>query len=418
MSNVSELNRELDYVEALRWPAVTATQATAAAMILTRPAKEQLSSQYRLEEEFAAWIGSRYCLSFVNGTAALYAAAYALQLPSFSEVLVPSLTFWASVLPFCWNRQVPVFCDVDPLTLCIAHDEIERKITERTRAILVVHLFGQVANMDLIERIAHRHSLVIVEDGSQALGSQHHRRNIGTIGRVGCFSLQATKYLAAGEGGLLVTQDREIFNRALCVGHYTRIVESADEELAPIAKTGLGFKFRIHPVASELARQALPNLGSLLTRITEQTRLVSTALAHYPCFDVPEVVPSAQRSYWTRLHVKYFPQSCRGLSRRELIDELSRSDVLVFDRVTPYGQGLHKEPIFQSAQYMPANWYGDRLDIRLHILQQSGTLPVTEALEESNIITFPIFPNANQEFIFAYIDRINQSMKRILQNGP
>jgi len=406
----------LDYEEALRWPVLSEAEVSAAARIMTTSAKQQLSAQRALEEDFAAWIGARFALSFSNGTSALYAAMYALGLPRNSEVLTPSLTHWASVLPLCWNGLVPVFCDIDPETLCIDPREVERKISRETRAILVVHLFGQVANMEAIIDIARRRGLLIIEDASQGLGARHSDRCLGTLGAIGCFSLQSSKYLPVGEGGLLVTNDRALRDRALAVGHYDRLSGSNDNCLAALARTGLGFKFRIHPIAAELGRLSLPGLRARIERINAHTEELVAMLRSYRFFNVPGTIKDGYRIFWTRLHVRYLPfPGCP--SRVHLISELGRAGVLVFDKATPYGQGLHREPIFHDAHLWPSPWFVDCPNMREHILERASSLHVTEGLEQSEIVTFPVFPNASNGFVRQYIDLLVSTLDRLAETG-
>ena len=175
------------------------------------------SSQFTLgqetaafEEEFADFCGVEYAVGVNSGTSALHLALLAAGIGPGDEVITVPFTFFATVAAIGYVGATPVYVDIDPETFNIDVRKIESAVTERTRAILVVHLYGQPADMDPILDIARRHKLIVIEDAAQAHGAEYKGRRIGSIGDLGCFSFYPTKNLgAAGEGGLITTNNPE-----------------------------------------------------------------------------------------------------------------------------------------------------------------------------------------------------------------
>src|ERR1700733_2371314 len=163
-----------------------------------------------LEEEFASYSGARHGVAVNSGTSALHLALLAAGIEAGDEVITVPFTFYATVAAIGYVGATPVYVDIDKATFNIDPAKIEAAITSRTRAILLVHLYGQPADMDPILDIARRHKLVVIEDAAQAHGAEYHGRRAGSIGDIGCFSFYPTKNLgAAGEGGLVTTNNAE-----------------------------------------------------------------------------------------------------------------------------------------------------------------------------------------------------------------
>jgi perosamine synthetase len=181
---------------------------------------EQRTEQNRaLAEEFAAYVGVRHCIPTNSGTAALHMAVAALGIEPGDEVLVPAFTFWATAAAVMHHNAIPVFVDIDQQTHCIDPACVEEKISERTKAIIPVHIHGLCADMDAICEVAHQHDLKVIEDACQAHGALYKGRPAGTLGDAAGFSLQVSKPLTTGsEGGLFVTDNDAIRQRARSTG--------------------------------------------------------------------------------------------------------------------------------------------------------------------------------------------------------
>ena len=163
----------------------------------------------RLEKTFAEKTGTKYAVGFVNGTATLHTALEAAGVGVGDEVIVPPLTMSSTSLSVLQANAVPVFADVDEKTFLISAPEIEKKITEKTKAIIVVSLYGLMPDMDAIMAIAQKHNLVVIEDDAQCFLGTYKGQKAGTIGHMSSFSFQASKHLTSGEGGMVTTNSDE-----------------------------------------------------------------------------------------------------------------------------------------------------------------------------------------------------------------
>ena len=243
----------------LQWPIITREDEDAVLGVLRSRAMSGTGITEKLEEDFRQWLGAKYALGHNNGTNALLAVMWAAGLGRGDEMICPSLTYWASVTQVMNLGATPVFADIDEETLCISPADIERRITPRTKAIMVVHYLAHPADMDAIMAIAQKHNIKVIEDVSHAQGGIYRGKRLGTIGDVGAMSLMTGKSLACGEAGMLVTNDKEIYDRAVAWGHYERFDDRVTTDYLLDYK-GLplgGFKNRMHQMSAAMCRVQL-----------------------------------------------------------------------------------------------------------------------------------------------------------------
>ncbi len=173
---------------------------------------------FQFEKEFADKFDSKYAAACSSGTAALHGAVIALDLEPGDEVIVPPITDMGTIIPVLMQNLVPVFADVDPNTHCMDPESVAEKITDKTRAIIPVHMFGHPVDMEPIMELAKRHNLYVIEDCCQAFLTCYKGRLCGTIGDIGCFSFQQSKHLTTGDGGMIITSSDKLSPRIkLCV---------------------------------------------------------------------------------------------------------------------------------------------------------------------------------------------------------
>ena len=190
------------------------------------------------ERAFAEYVGARECVGVSNGTAAIQLALTACGVGAGDEVIVPANTFFATAEAVSTAGATPVFVDCDPVTYNIAAGEIEAAVTERTRAVIPVHLYGQPADLDAVAEVAARHGLVVIEDAAQAHGARYKGGRVGARGRAGCFSFYPGKNLGAyGEGGAVVTDDPEVARRVRMLRDHGSAVKYRHELI--------GYNFRL-----------------------------------------------------------------------------------------------------------------------------------------------------------------------------
>jgi perosamine synthetase len=212
-----------------------------------------------LERDFANFTGRRHALAHNNGTSALLAAFHSLDFQPGDEVLVPSATFWASVLPMVWCGLVPIFCESELDTLGIDPNDMRHRITPRTKAVVIVHLFGLPCKVREIQQVCDEFGLKIIEDASHAHGASVDGKPCGSFGDISVFSMQGDKLVPAGEGGMLLTDNEEYYERAVCLGDITRIIE-LETPARRFAATSMGIKTRMAPLSAALGRVMLRRL--------------------------------------------------------------------------------------------------------------------------------------------------------------
>lgn len=251
-----------------KWPLITQEDENAVLEVLRAGSMSGTDISKQFEKEFGEWIGMPYCLAHCNGTAALQAAMFGCEIGVGDEMLCPSMTYWASALQTFALGATPVFVDIHPDTLCIDPADIERWISPRTKAIMVVHYAGHPCDMDAIMPIAEKHNLKVIEDVSHAHGTLYKGRKAGTFGHVSAMSCMSGKSLVASELGMLITRDQYIYERAIAYGHYERHGDLTDSRLTPYAGYPLGgVKFRANQLASALGRSQLRHYDERVAEI-------------------------------------------------------------------------------------------------------------------------------------------------------
>lgn len=238
-----------------------------------------------LQKEWAAWNGNRQCLALNSGTAALHASMLACGLSAGDEVITPAYSWTSSVSCILHANCIPIFVDIDPVTLNIDPQKIEAAITPRTKAILAVHLHGIPCDMDAIMAIADRHNLCVIEDACQAHGSLYKGRKVGTIGHCAAFSLNQNKMLSAGEGGLFVTDDDEALERArslVLFGDFRQPSDDPDYHFY-----GLGYMYRYNELCAAWARAQLTRLDDDIAHARKLFAVLRERLAGIPGLLLP-----------------------------------------------------------------------------------------------------------------------------------
>ena len=227
--------------ELFHWPIITPEDEQACLEVIRRNAFSGTDITIQFQNEFAAWQGRKYALAFTNGTMSLSAAMFAIGLGMGDEIICPTKTYWGSVSQAINFGASAVFCNINE-KLSMDPNDIERCISPRTKAIVAVHYFGYPADMDAIMAIAKKHGLKVIEDVSHAHGALYKGRKVGTFGDVAAMSMMSWKAFAAGELGMLVTDDQKIYERALAYGHYERnnAKNITDPELMPYPHIALG----------------------------------------------------------------------------------------------------------------------------------------------------------------------------------
>jgi len=377
---------------ALNWPILTSEDEHAVIDVMRDGNISTHPVIRELEKDYASLTKRRYALAHNNGTSALFAAFFAIDLQPGDEVIVPSATFWASVVPMLWLGAIPVFCESEPERLGLDPDDIERKITPRTKAIVVVHLWGLPSKMKRIKEIAEKYHLKIIEDASHAHGAYWNGQPCGSLGDISVFSLQGDKLAPAGEGGIFLCDNPIYMERATCLGDITRIIE-LDTPAQRFAATSFGMKTRIAPLSAAIARVQLRYLKERNTLRTSNIEYVSRGIEEYGfhTYLAPEHIERTYFEYIVRYDI---PKD--GLSINELISALQREGCLIGRPRYPL---LHQQPLFTEGAYKSIVRLSD--DRRLPDYSKVS-LPITE-ISNSNLIKLPSFPNACKDILDQYL---------------
>jgi len=312
--------------DATTWPRYGQEEEEAVLAVLRQPGYGPIEA---LETEWKEHFKLPYCKAHYNGTSAITAMFFALDLPPGSEIMVPCSTFWATIMPMRFFGLVPVFVDIHPRTLNFDVEDARRKLTANTRAVFPVHYLGMPADMDHIGEFAKEKGLIVLEDACHAHGASMHGKPMGAWGRMACFSFQASKPLPAIEGGMGNYQNEDDYQRAATLGHYECPgTFPKGSKYGKYGLTGLGLKLRMHPMAAALARCQLKKLSRRNADGIAQTRRLNDRLVQLPGLYEQQNRPDVERVYYAanRFH---FNETEAGMSREACIKALRAEGVSV-----------------------------------------------------------------------------------------
>ena len=249
------------------------------------------------ENAFSDYVGTRYAIAVSNGTSALHIALEAMGIGKGDEVIVPPLTFFATISSVLYMGAVPVFADIDLDDLCISPDSVEQQITSRTKAILPVHLFGAPAKMNDLNRVAEKHGLLMLEDCAQAHGSEFNGMKVGSIGNAGAFSFFATKHMTTGEGGMITTNDSQIVD--ICRTIRNHGMSGRDDHVR------LGFNNRMTEIEGAIGLVQLKKLETLNKKRIDNSEYILSRVRELPWSAIPVPDTDIRHTYfWCPVMVK------------------------------------------------------------------------------------------------------------------
>ncbi len=227
-----------------------------------------------LEKSFAETVGTKQAVALNSCTAALHAILLSLEIKPGDEVIVPSNTFVATANAALYTGAKPVFADSDPNTFNLSPEDVKLKISDKTRAIIAVHLAGNPCDMKQLSEIAQEHHLLLVEDCAHANGSKTQGKNCGTFGEAGAFSLYATKIITAGEGGMVTTDDEKIAQRI------RRIRSHGRGGIGPVETTGLGYNYRLSDIHAVIGLSQIKHLPEFIAQRRQIARYYDSFVSH------------------------------------------------------------------------------------------------------------------------------------------
>ena len=312
----------------------------------------------RFEEAWANAFQINHAITVNSATSGLYAAVGAAGVGPGDEVIVSPFTMVASVTAAIVFNAVPVFADIEPDTYCLSAESIRERITPRTKAIIIVHIFGQAADMDAIMAIANEHNLVVIEDAAQAPFATYKGRFVGTIGHMGVFSLNYHKHIHTGEGGIIVTNDSHLAEKVSLIRNHAEAVVG-NRGVTDIINM-IGFNFRMGEMEAAIGICQLKKGPLLINRRRDNVAYLESKLHGINGLSLPVVREGCEHVYY--VHPVEFDESAIGVSRDIFVEALGAELPVTELRESEgplvnsgYVQPIYLEPMFQQRQA-----YGDK----------------------------------------------------------
>lgn len=322
------------------------------------------------EKMVASYVGAKYAVAVSNGTAALHIACLAAGITEGDEVITSPITFAASANCVLYCGGTPVFADIDPRTYNIDPEDIRRKITPRTKAIIPVHLAGQPCDMDAIHAIAKEHNLIVIEDGAHALGAEYKGKKIGGLSDMTTFSFHPVKPITTGEGGMVMTNDENLYRR-LCLFRSHGITR--DEELLQNHEGGwyyeqqcLGYNYRMTDIQCALGISQMKKLDRFLRRRREIARRYNDAFNDVEDITIPYQLQDTN-SGWHLYIIK--------------VDATRRKDIFDALRDAEIGVNVHYIPVYHHPYYQKNGYDGTYLENAEEIYKGIISIPIYPELD-------------------------------------
>lgn len=324
------------------------------------------------ENKFAKWVGAKYGIGTNSGTSALHVALLSCGIGNDDEVITSPFTFIASGNSIVYTGAKPVFADIDLKTYNIDPNKIEDLITDKTKVILPVHLYGQSAEMDKIKKIANDYDLRIIEDAAQAHGATFNNKNVGSLGDMACFSFYPTKNMTTSEGGMITTNDEELKEKANIFRAHGASVRYHHDEI--------GYNFRMTDIAAAIGLAQLKKIDNFNEKRIENARYLSEYLK-----DVKGITTPFSKENNKHVYHQY----------TILIKEGSRDKWVEFLNEKGIGTGIH----------YPIPLYNQPIYKKLNI---GGNCPIAEKAAK-NVISLPVHPSLTKENLDLVIEAVKNA---------
>lgn len=324
------------------------------------------------EEKFANWIGAKYGIATNSGTSALHVALLACGIGEGDEVITTPFTFIASGNAIVYTGATPVFADIDLDTYTIDPDKIEDLITDKTKAILPVQLYGQAADMDKIREIAEKHDLKIIEDAAQAHGAEYNGEKVGTLGDMACFSFYPTKNMTTSEGGMITTNDEELAKKAQMFRAHGASERYHHDEI--------GYNFRMTDIAAAIGLAQLKVIDEF-----NDKRISNADYLNEQLKDIEGIVTPKSPNNYKHVYHQYTIRVEKG-NRDDWVEFLTNKGI---------GTGIH----------YPIPLYNQPIYKKLGI---EGDCPLAEKAAD-NVISLPVHPSLTKEDLNLVVDAVKEA---------
>lgn len=339
------------------------------------------------ENSVAKYVGTKYAVAVSNGTAALHMACYAAGISEGDEVLVPAITFAASSNCVLYCGGKPVFIDIDPKSYNIDINKIKEKITSKTKAIIPVDFAGQSVDMDLILKIAEEYNLIVIEDAAHALGSEYKNEKVGSKAHMTEFSFHPVKPITTGEGGVVVTNSKELYEKMILFRSHgiTRNSELMTENQGPwyYEQIDLGYNYRLTDIQSALGLSQIKKLDDFILKRREIVNKYNEAFK-----ELEEIVTPFENEYSKsghHIYVLLLNLDKLKCGRKEIFEALQAENI---------GVNVHYLPVYLHPYYKKLGY-------------KKGECPVAEDIY-NRMITIPLFPSMTDKDIKDVIEAVKK----------
>lgn len=392
------------------WPPVTQNEIDAVMRVLERgelwgPTAEEVTG---LQKEFAAYVGTKHALVVNSGTAALHACVNAVGIQPGDEVITSAYSFWATAQAVLAQNGVPVFVDIESDTYCMDPDVIEAKINDHTKAILPVHVHGIPCDMDRINAIAAKYGLSVIEDAAQAVGSAYKGRNAGTLGDMAAFSLNGSKNLPAGEGGVITTDDDELYERARSMSMFGEDkFEKGAIRLYDAQR--MGFNYRNNEMSDAFCRAFLRRFDDLQAQREELAEYLNLELAKITGvkpLPIPTHVKTSYHLYKvtllpealgvTQIHPKRFRWAVQKALQAEGLDLFEWHNMPVPSQKVFYNKEVYGKGCPWECPYVRPETRG--------IVYDPFDYPNTVDMFDRSFVIKPVYPPNTLELMQLYVE--------------
>lgn len=340
------------------------------------------------EKKVADYVGAKYAVAVANGTAALHSACYAANIGKGDEVITTPITFAASSNCAFYCGAVPVFADIDPKTYNIDPSDIEKKITDRTKAIIAVHFTGQPCDMGKIHEIANKHGLIVIEDAAHALGAVYEGKKVGSLSEMTTFSFHPVKHITTGEGGMVLTNHQELYERLKLFRTHgiTREEHLLRKNDGPwyYEQLDLGYNYRITDIQCALGISQMKKLPYFLERRKEIAERYQEAFADCDNIQCPYQKPGCENAW--HLYVIRI----KGGKRKEVFEKLREAGI---------GVNVHYIPVYQHPYYQEHGYKDISCPNAEQYYEEAISLPIYPALKE-----------AEQEYVIETVQKICKNL--------
>lgn len=369
---MKKLNEFLPYGK----QAVDAEDVAAVIETLQSPFLTQGPKVEEFEKVVAEYVGAKFAVAFSNGTAALHGACYAAGIGSGDEVITTPITFAATSNAVMYCGGKPIFADIDPITYNIDTDDIMKKITSKTKAIIPVDFTGQPVDLDKIISIAMEHNIVVIQDGAHSLGACYKGRKVGSQADMTMFSFHPVKPITTGEGGIITTNSEIYFEKLKLFRTHgiQKTPYSLEQGEWYYEMTDLGFNYRMNDIQAALGLSQIKKLDGFLERRREIANLYNKKLVDLPGVILPQQLVNT-KSGW-HLYMIQLDASLINKSRKEIFEEM---------RALNIGVHVHYIPVYWHPYYQGLGYKKGICSVAERWYEQAMTLPIHPGMNDNDV---------------------------------